>query len=74
MLFRSRVLKERSFWDIAENQNASWSWKKLLRLRPMAQRFVEINDGREVKINLERKYKVVVVWGKIKKKKEKVTW
>ena len=29
------VLKGKSFWEILESQSASWSWKKLLKLRTM---------------------------------------
>ena len=62
---------EKKCWEISESQNASWNWKKLLKLRAMAQRFVEIKDGREVWRFPGSKYKATAVWGEIRKKKEK---
>ena len=40
----------------------------------MAQRFVEIKDGREIWRFLGSKYKATTVWGEIRKKKEKAEW
>ena len=68
------VLKGRCIWQITETPNGSWSWNKLLRLRSMAQRFIEVKDGKKVWKIASSRYRVAVVWGKIKTKKEKVNW
>nr|GEZ05522.1 hypothetical protein [Tanacetum cinerariifolium] len=41
-------LKNRSFWDIPYHGKMSWSWRKLLLLRPLIQEFIWscIGDGR----------------------------
>ena len=41
------VLKGRSIWQYSVSQNNSWSWRKLMKLRPLAWDFVEVNDGNE---------------------------
>ncbi|KAG7552993.1 Reverse transcriptase domain [Arabidopsis thaliana x Arabidopsis arenosa] len=38
-------IKEKIFWDIKESQRDSWTWKFLLRLRPVADQFVRSNIG-----------------------------
>ena len=65
------VLKGKSLWDLAESFIGSWSWKKLLRLRPLAQRFVEWKNGREQWIFPREKYKATAVWEEIRLKKGK---
>ena len=35
-------------WPMTENKSGNGSWNKLLRLRDLAQRFVERQDSREV--------------------------
>ena len=39
------VLKGRSFWQQSATQNSSWCWKKLIKLRPLAQELVEWKYG-----------------------------
>nr|GFC62793.1 hypothetical protein [Tanacetum cinerariifolium] len=41
-------LKNRSFWDILYRGKMSWSWRKLLLLRPLIRKFIWscIGDGR----------------------------
>ena len=57
------ILKGRSIWQITEAKNRSWSWNKLLRLRPLAQRFIESEDGREVWKLDGGRYRTSTVWG-----------
>ena len=56
------VLKEGSFWDLVESSSGNWSWNKLLRLRPLAQKFVEWKNGKEQWIFLGGRYKATTVW------------
>ena len=43
------ILKGRSLWDHEERQNGgSWAWKKMLKLRSLAQRFIIKQDEREM--------------------------
>ncbi|KAM0043987.1 putative RNA-directed DNA polymerase [Helianthus debilis subsp. tardiflorus] len=41
-------LQDRSLWDIPNPNNACWSWRKLLQLRPIVRKFFvsKIGDGR----------------------------
>ena len=42
-----QVLKGRSLWDQAANQSGgSWAWKKILKLRSLAQRFIGKMEGK----------------------------
>ena len=68
------VLKDRSIWQIPEAKNGSWNWNKLLRLRPLAQTFIENKDGREVWKLEGGRYSASTVWGEIRPKKEKISW
>ena len=69
------ILKGRSLWDQEEIQNGgSWAWKKMLKLRSLAQRFIIKQDGREMWKFLGNKYSAVAVWREIRPKKEKVAW
>ena len=68
------VLRGRDFWQISAVQNCSWSWRKLLNLRPLALQFVEWENGR-IKWKLAgRNYKTSDVWERIRPKQEKVEW
>ena len=67
-------MKGRSFWSMTETQNGSWSWNKLLRMRALAQRFVGMENGREVWKFPGQKYKAAAVWDEIRRKKDKVAW
>ena len=69
------LLKGRSLWDQEETQNGgSWAWKKLLKLRSLAQRFIIKQDGREMWKFHGNKYSAAAVWREIRPKKEKVAW
>ena len=66
------VLKGRSFWLIPAMQNRSWSWRKILQLRPLASGFIERRNGVEVwKFPWER-YSVATVWDEIRPRKAQV--
>ena len=41
------LLRQNSFWEVREDGKGSWIWRKLLKLREMAYKFIrfEINDG-----------------------------
>ncbi|GJW44645.1 hypothetical protein Tco_0073444 [Tanacetum coccineum] len=45
-------LKGRSFWDIPMRGNMSWSWRKLLQLRPLVREFFwsKIGDGSQTSL------------------------
>ncbi|CAA7048764.1 unnamed protein product [Microthlaspi erraticum] len=38
-------LQRKSFWALEENQRDSWTWKSLLRLRPLAENFIKCRVG-----------------------------
>ncbi|KAF3495588.1 hypothetical protein DY000_02054206 [Brassica cretica] len=44
---RRFLLREYTFWDVKDTGLGSWVWRKLLRIRSMAKRFLryEVNDG-----------------------------
>ena len=50
------VLKGRSIWEVPNTQANSWNWKKLLQLRDLASRFIEVKNGAEVWKFLGSKY------------------
>ena len=68
------VLKGRSFWTISETQASSWNWKKLLQLRNLARRFIEMKNGVEAWKFPGCKYSINAVWKEIRSKQEKVQW
>ena len=47
-LIQQYLLRQNSFWDVKEDGNGSWIWRKLLKLRPLAYQFLryEVNNGR----------------------------
>nr|GEV87688.1 hypothetical protein [Tanacetum cinerariifolium] len=49
-------LKNRSFWDIPYRGKMSWSWKKLLKLRPLIRDFFwsSIGDGSKISMWFDR--------------------
>ena len=55
------VLKGQSFWQVSTMQSSSWSWRKLLQLRTLASRFVELRNGVEVWNYAGNKYCVTKV-------------
>lgn len=44
-------LRNRSIWEIVESISDSWSWKMILRLRPLAERFIHGRVGNGKKIS-----------------------
>ena len=68
-------MKGRSLWDQEANQcGGSWAWKKLLKLRSLAQKFIVRKDGRETWKFPGGKYSAAAVWKEIRPRKEKITW
>ena len=66
------VLKASSIWQVAPAQNSSWSWRKLLQLRNLARRFVELRNGVEVWKFPGCEYSAAAVWKEIRPIQEKV--
>ena len=67
-------LKGRSVWSVSAAQTSSWNWRKLLQLRTIARRCVEIKNGVEVWKYPGSKYSAASVWKELRQKKEKVSW
>ena len=68
------VLKGRDFWNVQGAMNSSWSWKKILKLREKALKFVKWTVG-EAKWEFPgNKYKAAEVWKEIRPRMEKVSW
>jgi hypothetical protein len=44
-------LKERNFWDVPCRGNMTWSWRKILQLRPIVRRFIWYNLGNGSKVS-----------------------
>ncbi|XP_059435384.1 uncharacterized protein LOC132168417 [Corylus avellana] len=42
---RENLLKRKSFWSVGISQNCSWSWRKILKLRDIAKRFLKFEVG-----------------------------
>ena len=66
------VLKGRSIWDVSATHTSSWNWKKLLQLRGLARRFVELKNGEEVWKFSGCKYSAAVVWKELRQRQNKV--
>jgi hypothetical protein len=47
---RENFLKRRSFWSVGIPQSCSWSWRKILKLRDVAKRFLkfEVGSGEDI--------------------------
>ncbi|XP_059434561.1 uncharacterized protein LOC132167566 [Corylus avellana] len=52
---KANFLKHKSFWSVNIPQNCSWCWRKLLRLRDTAMKFLrfEVGDGRNIHLWLD---------------------
>ena len=74
MTIEAFVLKGRDFWQISASAHSSWSWKKLLKLRALAQNFITWSNGKASWGFSGNKYKADEVWKSIRPKKEKVGW
>lgn len=46
------MLKGRSFWNVNIPQTCSWSWRKILKLRPLAKPFLKFEVGNGQHIHL----------------------
>ena len=68
------ILKGRSLWQISSSQCSSWNWRKLLQLRSLAYRFVEMKNGIEVWKFPGSRYSTAQIWKEIRPRKEKVDW
>ena len=68
------VLKGRSIWEALNTQASSWNWKKLLQLRDLASRFIEVKNGAEVWKFPRSKYSAAEIWKEIRPKQDKVPW
>ncbi|XP_059436036.1 uncharacterized protein LOC132168952 [Corylus avellana] len=55
---RENLLKRKSFWSVGISQNSSWSWRKILKLRDIAKRFLkfEIGNGDNIHMWLDLWY------------------
>jgi hypothetical protein len=42
-------LRGRNFWDVPSRGNMSWSWRKILQIRPLVRQFVWYNIGNGMK-------------------------
>ena len=42
---KSHRMKDISIWSIDENKQSSWIWKSILKLRPLAERFLRCHIG-----------------------------
>ena len=71
---KAYMLKGRSIWSISATQNNSWSWRKMLQLRPLARKFVKLENGVEKWKFLGKKYSVTDVWEELRPKQDKVPW
>lgn len=49
-------LKGRSFWDIPVSSNCSWSWRKLLQLRPNIRNYIwsKVGNGKNTSVWFDR--------------------
>ena len=61
-------------WQLKATNKASWSWNKLLKLRGLAQKFIDRKEGNDYWKILENKYKATVVYEVLRLKKEKNAW
>ena len=68
------MLKGRSIWDVSATHTSSWNWKKLLQLRGLARRFVELKNGVEVWKFPGCKYSAAAVWKELRQRQNKVPW
>jgi hypothetical protein len=49
---KENFLKRRSFWSVGIPQNCFWSWRKILKLRDIAKRFLKFEVGNEDNIHM----------------------
>jgi hypothetical protein len=49
---KENLLKRKSFWSVGIPQNCSWSWRKILKLRDIAKRFLRFEVGNGENIHL----------------------
>ena len=68
------MLKGKNIWEVSNTQASSWNWKKLLQLRDLASRFIEVKNGAEVWKFPESKYSAATIWKEIRQKQDKVPW
>jgi hypothetical protein len=52
---RENLLKRKSFWSVGIPQSCSWSWRKILKLRDVAKRFLkfEVGNGENIQMWLD---------------------
>jgi hypothetical protein len=50
IIFLNENFKGRSFWQVSIPQNASWCWRKIIKLRDIARGFIryKVGDGRKI--------------------------
>ena len=66
------ILKGRSIWQLPILQSYNWSWRKLLKMRPLAYDLVNW-ENRIASWNFPRgKHKATAVWSVIRPRKENV--
>jgi hypothetical protein len=49
---KENLLKRKSFWSVGVSQNCSWNWRKFLKLRDIARRFLRYEVGAGEHIHL----------------------
>jgi hypothetical protein len=49
---REILLKRKSFWSVGIPQSYSWSWRKILKLRDVAKRFLKFEVGNGENIHM----------------------
>jgi hypothetical protein len=52
---KENLLKRKSFWSVGVSQNCSWNWRKILKLRDIARRFLryEVGTGEHIHLWLD---------------------
>ena len=61
-------------WQLEATNGGNWSWNKLLKLRGLAQQFIDRRNGNDNWIFPGNRYKASVVWEVLRPKKEKYAW
>lgn len=67
-------MKGRDIWELPIFVDSSWTWKKMLKLRPVVESMVTRHNDVVQWVFKNQKYSSTDVWNFTREKKRKVPW
>lgn len=68
------VCKGQELWELPVQIDSSWTWKKMMKLRPLVETMVTRQNGEVLWVFKNGKYSSTEVWNFAREKRVEVAW